>query len=201
MANDTARNDEPIINIRGERAALGPLDPSMVPAMTRWINDFRTIRTLGIHPTPITRQQEHQWLEGASASSEQIAFAIYDLTDMAVIGSTNLFQIDHRHRCCELGIVILDPDRRGHGIGTEAVRLVTDYAIHGLEMHNVQLATFAYNHAARRAYEKAGFREYGRRREARLHNGTWWDIIYMDVLASEWESPVMKWLMAPDALR
>jgi diamine N-acetyltransferase len=198
MTSDNAGNDEPIINIRGERAALGPLDPSMVPAMTRWINDFQTIRTLGMNPTPVTRQQEHQWLEGASSSSEQIVFAIYDLADMAVVGSTNLFHIDHRHQCCELGIAILDPERRGRGIGTEAVRLVTDYAFHGLGMHNVQLTTYAYNHAGRRAYEKAGFREYGRRREARLHNGTRWDIIYMDVLASEWESPVMMKLLAPD---
>jgi RimJ/RimL family protein N-acetyltransferase len=120
---------------------------------------------------------------------------------MAVVGSVNLFGIDHRHKTCELGIAIMDPSRRGKGLGTEAVRLATDYAFHALDMHNVQLATYEYNWAGQRAYRKAGFREYGRRREARRHNGQWWDIIYMDVIASEWESPVMQRMMTPDEQR
>ena len=201
MTDDTQQARDPIINMRGEKVGLGPLDPSMLPQFTRWINDFQTMRTLALDPAPMTEQQERQWLEGASAGRDLIVFAVYDLSDMALVGSTNLFAIDHRHHTCELGIAIFDPSRRGRGLGTEAVRLITDYAIHGLEMHNVQLATYEYNHAGQRAYHRAGFREYGRRREARLHNGRRWDIIYMDVLASEWESPVMESVMAPDDLR
>jgi RimJ/RimL family protein N-acetyltransferase len=194
-------NDEPIINIQGERAGLGPLDPSVGPAAAQWTNDFRTIQTLGMAQTPMTRHKEHQWLERVSGNSEQIVFVIYDLTDMAVVGSTSLFQIDQFHRWCKLGIAILDPGRRGPGLGTEAGRLVTGYAVHGLEMHSVHLRTHAHIHACRRAYENAGLREHGHRREARHHNGTWWDVISMDVLGSEWGNPVMRRLMAPDHLR
>ncbi len=201
MVDEAKPTRDPIINIRGQRVGLGPLDMSMLHAMTRWINDFGTARTLAMDPVPMTEQQERQWLEGASSGQNGIVFAIYDLGDMVLVGSPNLFDIDHRHKTCELGIAIFDPGRRGKGLGTEAVRLITDYAIHGLEMHNVQLATYEYNHAGQRAYRKAGFKEYGRRREARLHNGKRWDIIFMDVLASEWESPVMEQLMAPDDLR
>ncbi|HEV2127708.1 MAG TPA: GNAT family protein, partial [Thermomicrobiales bacterium] len=201
MVDEATPKRDPIINIRGEKVGLGPLDASMLAAMTRWINDFQTVRTLAMDPMPMTEQQERQWLESASSGQNGIVFAIYDLADKALVGSTNLFHIDQRHHTCELGIAILDPTRRGKGLGTEAVRLITDYAIHGLEMHNVQLATYEYNHAGQRAYRKAGFKEYGRRREARLHNGQRWDIIFMDVLANEWESPVMERLMAPDDLR
>ena len=84
------------------------------------------------------------------------------------------------------------------GLGTEAVQLMTDYAIHGLEMHNVHLTTYEYNWAGRRAYAKAGFKEYGRRREAQLYQGKRWDLILMEVLAAEWTSPVMREMMAPD---
>lgn len=201
MADTSSEPDEPIINIRGKRAGLGPLDRSMAPDLTRWINDFRTIRTLGMDPRPMSLSQEEEWLDRMLSSSETITFAIYDLADLVPIGSTSLFSIDNRHRTCELGIAVMDPSRRGKGLGTEAVQLITDYAIHALDMHNVHLATYEYNHAGRRAYAKAGFREYGRRREAILHNGRWWDIIYMDVIASEWESPVMNEMMTPDDLR
>ncbi len=201
MATADTGNEEPIINIRGEKVGLGPFDRSMIPDLTRWINDFPTNRTLALDPRPMTVDQETQWYERVTGDAAGVHFTIYDLSDSAFVGGTNLFDIDHRHQTCELGIAILDPERRGKGLGTEAVMLITDYAFHVIEMHNVQLATYGYNWAGQRAYEKAGFREYGRRREARLHNGKRWDIIYMDVIASEWKSPVMARMMAPDAQR
>lgn len=193
--------DSPIINIRGEKVGLGPLDPAMVPDLTRWINDFATLRTLGMDPRPVTATEEEQWYQRVISDQDTIHFAIHVLEDMAHVGGVNLHAIDRRHQTCEVGIAILDPARRGRGLGTEAVRLVTDYALHALSMHNVQLRVLAFNEAGIRAYRKAGFREYGRRREAHLHNGRWWDIIFMDVIATEWDSPVMKRMMEPDAQR
>ncbi|HYH11412.1 MAG TPA: GNAT family protein [Thermomicrobiales bacterium] len=201
MAETTAGTGKPIINIRGQRVGLGPLDLSMIPDLTRWINDFETMRTLGMDPRPMTPGEEEHWFTRVTTSSDTVIFAVFDMDDVAFVGTVNLFKIDHRHRTCELGIAILDPARRGKGLGTEAVQLITDYAIHAMGLHNVHLATYEYNHAGQRAYAKAGFKEYGRRREARFHNGEWWDIIYMDVIASEWESPVMRKMMTPDEPR
>jgi RimJ/RimL family protein N-acetyltransferase len=121
-------------------------------------------------------------------SGDRIAFAVHDLADMAPVGSVGLFAIDRRHGTCELGVGILEPGRRGRGLGTEAVALITDYAIRDLGMHNVQLSVIAFNSAGIRAYRKAGFREHGRRREAWLHNGRRWDIVFMEILASDWPS-------------
>ena len=59
----------------------------------------------------------------------------------------------------------------------------------------------ADNPAARRCYEKVGFREIGRRRESRWLNGRFWDEIAMDVLSSEFESPVLRALLEPEAPR
>lgn len=200
MSEYATPGSEPLINIRGHRVGLGPLEPTLIPELTRWINNFETARTL-MEPRPMTRAQEEQWVSRVTTSDDQVIFTIYDLEDMVPVGSVNLHAINYQNRTCELGIGIMEPDRRGKGLGTEAVILITDYAIHGLNMHNVQLRTWSYNHAGRRAYAKAGFKEYGRRREAHLHNGKWWDVIFMDVIASEWESPVMNEMMTPDDLR
>jgi len=193
--------DTPIINIRGQKVGLGPLEPSLVPQLTQWINNFETVRMIGMDPRPMTRAEEEQWAQRVTTSDSSVIFVIYDLEDMAPVGSVNLMDINRTHRTCELGIGIMAPERRGKGLGTEAVQLITDYAIHGLGMHNVQLCTYEYNWAGQRAYAMAGFKEYGRRREARQHNGKWWDIIYMDVIAPEWESPVMDRMMTPDERR
>ena len=47
-----------------------------------------------------------------------------------------------------------------------AMRLLLDYAFTVLGLHSVMLTVVEYNHAGRRCYEKAGFREMGRRRES-----------------------------------
>src|SRR5690625_124010 len=63
VSHDHPQQDEPIINLRGEKVALGPLDPSMAPVLTKWINDFSTVRTLGADPKPTTESQEIAWIE------------------------------------------------------------------------------------------------------------------------------------------
>jgi hypothetical protein len=46
------------------------------------------------------------------------------------------------------------------------------------------------NPAGLMAYQKAGFKEIGRRRECRRMGGKLWDEVYMDCLSSEFERPV-----------
>jgi RimJ/RimL family protein N-acetyltransferase len=84
------------------------------------------------------------------------------------------------HGTAEIGITLGEVGERGQGAGTEAVRLLLDYAFQHLNVWNVWLDTAAYNAGAIRAYEKAGFREVGRRRGARLVAGVRHDIVLMD---------------------
>jgi diamine N-acetyltransferase len=179
--------NEPIISIRGEKVGLGPLSRSSIPRQTAWINVFATTRTISADPRPRTIANHERWFEQVTTHDSAITFAVYDLGDLAQVGNVGLFDIDRRHRTCELGVGILEPSRRGKGLGTDAVRLIIDYAIDVLGMHNVMLSVLEFNTAGIRAYRKAGFRECGRRREAWLHNGRRWDMIYMDILAPEWK--------------
>ena len=54
------------------------------------------------------------------------------------------------------------------------------------------------NPAGIRAYQKAGFKEIGRRRECRMMGSKLWDEVHMDCLSSEFESPVLRRIYAPD---
>ena len=66
-----------------------------------------------------------------------------------------------------------------------------DYAFTALGLHSVLLTVYAFNRAGIRAYEKAGFRECGRQREAHRRGGQRWDVVSMDCLAREFTSPVL----------
>ena len=67
-----------------------------------------------------------------------------------------------------------------------------DYGFNGLGLHNIMLTAFSFNERGLRAYTRAGFREIGRRREAFRLSGDAYDVVYMDCLATEFESPVLR---------
>ena len=196
-----SETERPIYNIEGEHVALGPIRREFIPIYLRWMNDFQTTKNLAVRPRPLTLEQETDWFERAAAANDEYVFAIFELATGRLIGNCGLHEIDWPNRRTECGIAIGEKDARGRGYGTEAMRLLLDYAFTVLGMHSVMLTVYEYNPAARRCYEKVGFREIGRRREARWHNGRYWDELHLDILACEFESPVLKRLLEPDVAR
>lgn len=194
-------SEQHIINIVGEKVALGPLSRDLLPTYLRWINDFSTLRTLAAPPKPMTMEAEVAWYERASGIDGDVAFTIYELDSWRPVGNTGLHDIDYRHRSAAFGIMIGEPDARGKGYGTETARLMLDYAFAALGLHSVMLTVYEFNHAGRRAYQKAGFKEFGRRRQCRMMGGRLYDEIYMDCLVSEFESPVLGRIFAPEEPR
>ena len=192
---------QPILNIVGERVALGPMRADLLAHYQRWINDLATQRTVAPLPRPWTLAQEQGWLERQLTVTERYPFTVYERATLRPIGSTELLNVDLRDGTAEFGLLVGEVDARGKGYGTETARLMLDYAFTALGLHNVMLRVFAYNLAGIRAYEKAGFREVGRRREAHWMGGRRWDEVHMDCLATEFTSPVLGRIFVPDAPR
>jgi RimJ/RimL family protein N-acetyltransferase len=94
-----------------------------------------------------------------------------------------------------LGIVVGETAYWDRGYGQEAIRLLLDFAFNLLNLNSVMLGTFAFNERALACYRNVGFREIGRQRQARIIAGEKYDIVLMDILAEEFESPYVKKLM------
>ncbi|HLY29547.1 MAG TPA: GNAT family protein [Ktedonobacterales bacterium] len=191
MPNE-AENTPPIINIYGERIALGPMARAHVPFLYRWENDFAVALFSGDPLIPHFREESEADFERYSKQEARtwVSFAIYELATLRFIGETELRHIEHVRGSAEFGIMIGERDCWGKGYGTEAARLLLDYGFHVLGLHNIMLDTYSYNERAIRAYKRAGFREFGRRRECQRLGDRWYDIVYMDCLASEFTSPL-----------
>jgi diamine N-acetyltransferase len=191
-------NEDPILIIEGDLVALGPLRRDLLPLYQRWINDLGTMRTLGLPPLPMTSEKEQEWYDRQSKAEDDVPFTIYERETLRPIGNTGLHSVDYRNRSATFGILIGEPERRGKGFGTETTRLMLDFAFTALGLHNVMLTVFEFNPAGIRAYQKAGFKEVGRRRECRMMGGTLWDEVHMDCISSEFESPLLRGLYAPE---
>lgn len=181
---------QPITTVIGERVALGPIRRDHLPLYQQWMNQLETTRFLrmGVY----SFEAEEDWYEKMARAETLEYLTIYNYPDLRPIGGANLFKIDHVNRTAELGIMIGDSALRGKGLGTEAVKLMCDFGFNALGLNNIILLTFEWNVAGQRAYEKAGFKEIGRRRQSRWFAGRYWDDIYYDLLASEFESPVVR---------
>jgi diamine N-acetyltransferase len=183
--------DSPICNIGGGRVALGPIMRPHLPAMQRWFSDPDTLLTAGIGVMPWTMERLTTWYEGRTSDDDAVWFTVYSLPGYRQIGFAGLRDIDYQSRSAEYAITIGEADARGQGYGTEVTRLIVSYAFDELGLESIGLDTVEYNHGARRAYEKAGFREIGRRKRAEAVGGRLWDAVLMEcVKPGEPQSPV-----------
>jgi diamine N-acetyltransferase len=184
---------EPNFILTGERAALGLLHREHLPRLAHWFNDPEVRRGL-LHRGIVNEDAEAKWYEEVTEAARAprpsiVPFAIHDASDTELVGVCSLEGIDHNFSRAEFGIFV--GRRRGAGIGTDATRLALDWAFNMLGLHNVMLETYAFNEQARSAYERAGFREIGRRRDAVRALGRRWDSILMDATAADFDSPVL----------
>ena len=190
-------HEGPIINITGDKVALGPHRRELLPLYQRWINDFEVTRTLSVGLRPTTWEAEQAWYERASKSEQDVVFTIYERATMRPIGGTGLHDIHDRSRTAEFGILIGEKECWGKGYGTETTILMLDYGFHALGLHNILLTAASFNERGIRAYTRAGFRVIGRRRQAWPLGGDTYDLVLMDCLATEFRSPLLHGLLAP----
>ena len=76
---------------------------------------------------------------------------------------------------------------RDQGYGAEALQLLLRYAFDELNLFRLTVMIPEYNRAALRLFEKSGFVEEVRRRQALNRDDRRWDIIQCGLLMDEWK--------------
>ena len=169
----------------GDRAALGTLRREHLPDLATLFNDPE-VRAGLAHRGLVNAEAEEKWFEamtdaGGAPRPTAIAFAVHSAAGGELVGACSLEGIDHNFLRADFGIFL--GRQRGEGIGSDAARLVLDWAFRIVGLRNVMLETYTFNEAALRAYERAGFQVIGRRRDAVRAQGRRWDSILMDAVA------------------
>jgi len=168
--------------ITGERIYLSPMNKDDVEIYTKWMNDAEVSVNLGEYTKMVTLNSEQKNLESMTSDGKNFAIILNDDT---LIGNISLFEIDNISRKATVGLFIGEKENRGKGYGTEALRLILNYGFKMLNLHNIMLLVHSDNEQGIACYKKAGFREFGRQREAKFKNGHYFDVVYMDILHTE----------------
>lgn len=148
----------------------------------QWLSD-ETLNSFVLRKK-ITNQDAVAWIEQVRGRNNEIHCAI-DTKEGVHIGCISL-KIEPYDRVAELALLIGDKECWGKGLGSEASALIISYAFDELHMHKVFLSVYEYNTRALSLYKKLGFVEEGVLREQIYHKGTYYNEIYMGLLASEW---------------
>ena len=181
-----ADSTQPILNIVGDKVALGPLSRELLYELDlTWGNDFEVTKTHGKPSGPVTAEMVAAKYERILQAEAELWFLIYERSTSRPIGQTSFSQMVRLYQTAEFNISIGAKDCWGKGYGTETTRLMLRYAFATLGFNMIWLRAQSSNERAIRAYQRAGFREAGRLREAQRIGQDAIDIIYMDCLARE----------------
>jgi RimJ/RimL family protein N-acetyltransferase len=143
-----------VIELRDGDVLLRPFRPEEVEFLVAAKGD-------GMVPTDVSPERRRRTLERRVARSGRFVDGRLDLAIVA--GGELVGDIEARQPkqglppgTFEIGIA-LDPAARGAGVGTRAVRLLTQYLFDELEAHRVQAGTWVENHAMRGVLERLGY--------------------------------------------
>ena len=174
--------------IYGERLRLRAIEREDVKRYYEWVNDPEVTYGLSLY-LPMSNLDEERWLESATQrdpNEKPLAIEVQQGEEWKLIGNCRVFGIEWVNRSGELGIMIGDKSAWNRGYGTEVMTLLLRHCFETLNLNRAFLRVYAENARAQRAYEKAGFVEEGRMRQAVFKHGKYEDVVIMSVLRSEW---------------
>lgn len=176
--------------LSGERCYLSPVSLDDTEKYTEWVNDIEIAPFMKFTSKVIGLELERELLQ--KLSGKDYVFAIVEKDTNKVIGNAGLHNVNSVHRRASFGIFIGEKTFWNQGIGLEATLLALDFGFNILNLNSIDLEVMAYNRRGIRCYEKAGFRQSGIKREAFFHAGQYHDILCFDILAKDFESPLIK---------
>lgn len=173
--------------LSGERINLRPLESEDLAQLQCWCNDPE-IRSLTGETRPSSRSALEKYYQRLQEDENRVWFAIEVRATGQIIGECGLLRMFPDWRTTDLSIILGERSAWRQGYGSEAIRLLLDYAFGFLNMHRVAIGVVGFNTAALRFYEKAGFQREGVQREGYFHNHHYHDFVMMSILEDEFRA-------------
>ncbi len=174
---------------RGKLVRLTTEEPEyLAKTEVRWQRDSEFRRLMNSDPTDIASEKKiKEWMEKHVEDDKpgRYPFSIRALEGDKLIGFISLWT-DLVHSEGWVGIGIGEREYWGKGYGTDAMRLILQYAFTEINLQRVSLALHSYNARGLKSYEKAGFRLEGRTRSDQNREGKRTDTLWMGILRDEW---------------
>lgn len=177
---------------KGEKISLGPIDFDKDPEVeSRWTRSAAYLRTLSQQPAypesaAAIKKRYEKMEKDAEEHRNDFYMTIRACEDQRLLGFLRIYWIEWPHGSGSIKLAIGDEADRGRGYGSEALRLGLNYAFEELNLYRLSAIVGGDNPQAIRFFQKVGFVEEVRRRQALQRDGSTFDVVHLGLLREEW---------------
>lgn len=175
-------------SITGKNIVLRTLEPPDLEFLFNLENDKRFWSVSNTY-SPYSKEVLSNYIQNAKQDifdAKQYRFVICDMNKVQV-GLIDLFDFDPGHNRVGIGIIVL-PEFQNKGLGSEALKLVIDYAFGNLNVHQLFANITSNNQHSLRLFKKFEFIETGCKQDGHLINGKYEDEYLFQLLNPRHES-------------
>lgn len=152
--------------LQSATVSLRPIERTDLPLMYRLENDSATWDSAAT-PQPMSRSTIERFISSATGdiyTDRQLRLVIERADTRTAIGFVDLTDFSPRHLRAEVGIIVL-PEHRRQGFGSEALRIVEQYATKALLVHQLYAYVSPSNERSVRLFAGRGYKQAGTLRD------------------------------------
>lgn len=154
-----------------------------------WMNNPDIYKSMNFIP-PISIEKTNEWYLSIKDNPKRFDATFVDENE-GILAFGGLTNIDYSVRKAEF-YVFVNPTKHKMGLGTFATILLCKYGFDVLQLHKIYLYTNATNIAAKRTYEKVGFKLEGVHRDEKIVNEQYEDRLYYGLLSDDFSDFQVK---------
>lgn len=173
-----------MLNLQGEHVYLRALEPNDLDFLYVLENNTSIWEISGT-TTPYSKHVLQLYLDNAHRDIydvKQLRLCICNKADV-LIGLIDLFDFDPKNKRAGIGVVILTPNERNKGMGSEALSLLSHYAFSTLDLRQLYVNVAEDNLASIHLFEKLGFIKVGTKKDWIFINGSFKNEILFQKIA------------------
>lgn len=179
--------------IVGRSIIIRQLETGDEEFLYKWWNDGEMMGHAGfpfgtMQSKEAIKKNIQEEIENYNTFPDKKRFIICKKDTMKPIGEINYCSWDKRSQKCEFGIKICEIEEQGKGYGKDALYNFIDFLFRNLNLNKIELTSMIDNKRAHSLYKKLGFKEIGIIRDGYFdsRSGLFSNVMYMDLLKSEW---------------
>ncbi|MCB4809329.1 GNAT family N-acetyltransferase [Tamlana sp. 62-3] len=163
-----------MITLKGEHIYLRALEPEDLEFIHDIEND-ETIWEISNTQTPYSKYLIKQYLDHAHKDIfevKQLRLAISNY-NKDTLGMIDIFDFDFKNARAGVGVLVKDVNHRERGVGSEALKLLTNYCFTHLGLHQLYCNITEDNEASIKLFTKQGFKKVGLKKDWTKINGSY----------------------------
>jgi RimJ/RimL family protein N-acetyltransferase len=176
------------IMLNGEQVCLRQIRQEDSQLVGKWSSDPEIMRLTGM-VKPLSPADAENHVRNIRGDAGRLWFIIVLKEDGRAVGETGLLRICPPWRTADMTVIIGEKDAWGKGYGTEAGRLLMEYAFNTLRLHRLAIGVAGFNSRALDFWRDLGFKKEGVHRDGYFCDGEFHDFVMMSILEDEYQTP------------